>query len=481
MIKTSSISILKTFSNEEIKSFEEFLNSPFCNKNTKVQFFFDLIKVYHPKYDDPLLTKENLFIAMFGSEKYKESYIRNLFSDLNLLLEKFLQQVHILKSYTYDKLLIEEFMLRNLTELTEKRVRMFEKKINRTRLHDEDYYTNKIFIYDTMSLMKVDKTLVDNYRSEEVKSKIKLFLLTVLTSSFYLIIEEQRANIKHDFVFLKHILSYLKANLDEFKDTPLIVIYYYLWLSFLEKNDEHYYQKARSVFKENFPSLPQSDRKNIYSVMQAFCINKTDSGVPYQKELLDVLLEMLKYKVLSHSEHNVINLNLYRNIVVLCAALHEISIMKKFINDYTDFVDTASRESMKAYSQAHVYFLQGSFEKVLEISNRINFSDFLETTKENIFFKNDIRKLCLLSTYELGYLESVLSNIDAYRHFLKNNRLMREDMRRRTSNFLNLFNDLVKIRMAPDDFKLLKLKNRILASKDFMNKKWLIKKVSEIS
>ena len=80
MIKSSVISILNTFSQEEIKQFEDFLNSPFHNKNAKVIQFFNVLKEYHPGFDDEKLTKENLFKELFGNVKYKESYIRNLFS-----------------------------------------------------------------------------------------------------------------------------------------------------------------------------------------------------------------------------------------------------------------------------------------------------------------------------------------------------------------------------------------------------------------
>ena len=85
MIKNNAILILKTFSDKEVSLFEDFLSSPFHNKNTKVTQFFNILRKFHPAYTDEKLSKENLFKELFGNVKYKESYVRNLFSDLNIL------------------------------------------------------------------------------------------------------------------------------------------------------------------------------------------------------------------------------------------------------------------------------------------------------------------------------------------------------------------------------------------------------------
>jgi hypothetical protein len=129
MIKTNAILILKTFSDEEIKLFEDFLNSPFHNKNTKVIKFFNLLIRYHPDYKDEEISKENLFKELFGKSKFKESYIRNLFSDLNILAERFLQCIHVTNNLTFDKLLLEEMKSRDLVELIRKKINTFEKNL----------------------------------------------------------------------------------------------------------------------------------------------------------------------------------------------------------------------------------------------------------------------------------------------------------------------------------------------------------------
>jgi len=480
VIKSSVILILKTFSDEEIKQFEDFLNSPFHNKNTKVLRLFNTLKEYHPGYNDDKLSKENLFKELFGNLKYKESYVRNLFSDLNILAEQYLQYVHITKNYTYEKFLIEELNIRDITELMDKKIRLFEKKINLEKSKDQDYYMNRLFIYNMKAALRTDKTLTESFLPDEILNKIKILLITVMESYFHLIIEEQRVKIRHNFVFLKHTLDYLKDHLDEFKDSPLLIIFYHLWLCFFDKNDEKYFLKTKKLFKTHFSSLTKLDKQNIYSVLQAYCMNKIDKGYEsYNKELVNILLEILKFNAVSHKD-DLIHLNLYRNILLVCCKLKEINLLKKFISDYIGFIRVESRKSMSAYSFAHLNFHQNNFEKALELCNEINFNDLLVSTNENLFFKNDIKKLVLMCLYELNSTESALSHVDAYKHFLKNSKVIKEDRRRKYNNFINLVNELIKLRINFDDFKFVEFKKKVQNTKELIGGAWVMEKISEM-
>jgi hypothetical protein len=481
MIKNSVIQILKSFSDKELRMFGEFIQTTFHNKNTKVIRFFEVLKKFHPGYSGENLSKENLFRELSGNMKFKESYIRNLFSDLNILAEKFLMYNLVSKNYKCEKLFIEDLKDRDLLELAEKKVKSFEKRINLNKVKDHGYYEDQNFIYEIKSFLIVDKTLTDSFRKEQMQNTMKLFMITLMESSFYLIVEEQRVKIKHSFDFLKHILEYIKNNLSDFEDSPLLMIYFYICMCFVYGNDERYFLKAKEYFKKNFSLLTKIDKKNIYSVMQVYYLNKIDSGdASYNKEFLDFLLEMLKFNVLSHKEKDFININLYRNILILCARLNETSILKKFISKYINFVDTKSRETILAYSNSHLNFIIGNFEKALELCHEIDFSDLLITTNENLFFKNDIKTLTLKCLYELNSLESAMSYIDAYKHFLNNSRLIKEIQRKRFLNFLTCLNEMVKLKISFDEFNFLKLKKKLLNKKETIHSDWLLKKINDI-
>ena len=482
MIKYSAIQIFRSFSDKELKLFAEFIQNPFHNKNSKVIKFFKYLVKFHPAYSSEHLSKESLFNFMMGNTIYKESYIRNLFSDLNVLAEKFIKIRLTENNPAFEKLFIEELKNRDLIDITEKKVRAFEKKIKTNKVKDHSYYEDVNFIYEIKSFLIVDRALTDNFREMQLKNNMKLFLITILESIFYMIVEEQRVNVKHRYEFLEHCLIYMKDHLAEFEDSPLLMIYFHLSACFLsersEEREEHFII-AGKYFRKYFSALTKIDKKNIYSVMQVYYINKIAAGDNSgNKDFLKFLLEMLKFNVLSHREGDYININLYRNILILCTMEKEINILKKFISKYIHYVDIESRESIHAYSNSQLNFLQGKFQKALELCNNINFNNLLNSTNDNLYFKNDIKTLTLKSLYELNAFENAISFIDAYKHFLRKSKLIKEEMRNNYLLFANSVNELIRLNIKFDEYAFTKFKSKISSSK-FTNVQWVLEKLNE--
>jgi len=91
MLNTKLVQILAALSPKEFKGFEQYVNSPYFNRNKQVVELLDVIKPFHPGYDSPKFTREYVFSKLFGkSEKFNEAKLRYVLSDLTLLLEGFL-------------------------------------------------------------------------------------------------------------------------------------------------------------------------------------------------------------------------------------------------------------------------------------------------------------------------------------------------------------------------------------------------------
>lgn len=481
-MKNSAVSILSVFSKEEIKSFSLFLLSPFHNNNNKVILLFDILKKYHPDYDDPRLTSENLFREMFGKEKHRESYIRNLFSDLKILAESFLVHISIARNPVRSKLLIEEFHDRNLTGLLNKKIEEFEKKVRKSKLKDQDYFLNMLFTYDVKSFINVDMTLTDSFRKDQISSLVNFFFLSIMESFFHLSVEEQRINIKHDFTFLKYILNYIKDNEDKFSDVPLLLIYYHLWLGFMEADNEKDFLKAKEIFKLHFDTLTQIDKKNIYSIVQIYYDKKISEGdLSYYTELLNLLLEMLKHNVISHNRKNSINMNLYRNVLILCFKLNEKEKLSDFVKEYLKFVRSESRNSISAYSSAHLNFLEGNTEEALVQCHKVDFNNLLTTTNENLYFKLDVKTLMLKCLYDLNSFESALAHLQTLRQFLNNSKIIKESSKEKYIVFAKAVNELISLNFKYDEFKLVSLKKLISKYKETPGAEWLEKKIQDLS
>jgi len=71
MIKSKAIQVLKTFSEDELRLFSKFVNSPFHNNNKNLSRLFAYLKKHYPLFDNKRFTKrtlcENLSIRKDGN------------------------------------------------------------------------------------------------------------------------------------------------------------------------------------------------------------------------------------------------------------------------------------------------------------------------------------------------------------------------------------------------------------------------------
>lgn len=479
MKKSSAILILETFSKEEMKLFGEFLHSPFHNKNKKVIKLYSVLKRHYPFNEPKKISKPELFREMFKDKNYSESYIRNLLSDLNILAEIFLKVIHFDKDFESEKKLIGEFSRRNINKLLIKKLNDFENSVNIEPAKDHDYFMHKIFIYDMKGLFVSDKSLTNRYMPDAISAKIKLSLIMIMESYFQYLVEEQRIKVKHNFDYLLHTLEYLKNHVNEFSDSPLLQVYYHLWMSFLESDGEKSFSKAGKIFRTSFRAFTITDKKNIYAVMKTFCLKRIEEGFDsYERVLLNIMLEMLRKNVTSHKE-DYINLNLYRNVLLTCFKLNDLKMLNKFISDYFKNTDPECRDSILTFSDAHREFLKGNYAGSLQLASKMNFRNLFISSGESFYFKNDIKSLILKCLYELNYNENAFNHIDSYKHFLNNSLLIKESLKKKYMTFINATAAMIKLKSEYDEYKYHKIKKSVSERNDIVSKPWLLKKLNE--
>ena len=110
--------------------------------------------------------------------------------------------------------------------------------------------------------------------------------------------------------------------------------------------------------------------------------------------------------------------------------------------------------------------------------NNINLNDLLNSTNDNLYFKNDIKILTLKSLYELNAFESAISFIDTYKHFLRKSKLIKEEMRNNYLLFVSSVNELIRLKNNFDEYAFTKFKNRLISAK-FTNVQWILEKLNE--
>ena len=81
--------------------------------------------------------------------------------------------------------------------------------------------------------------------------------------------------------------------------------------------------------------------------------------------------------------------------------------------------------------------------------------------------------------YELGFYNELVSQIDSYKHFLRNNDVG-EKIRERCLPFLNHVSDLLKIKQSGDKHSAVIFKKKLNKTDYFNLKEWVDKKTDEL-
>ncbi|MEO8666084.1 MAG: hypothetical protein ABI462_11375, partial [Ignavibacteria bacterium] len=180
MLNSKVTDILKTFSDTELKLFEEYLKSPFLNKNNRIIKLFDCLKPYHPGYNNEDLSKDKLSRKLFGKKGSKETYLRNILSDLNIMAERFLSYLHYNSSNSTHTHLISELYLRGIGKHFNEKLDSFEKLIEGEKYKLANYYEDKLFLTEMKLQFDLDKKLIEKSKKAEIENKYNYFLLSIM-------------------------------------------------------------------------------------------------------------------------------------------------------------------------------------------------------------------------------------------------------------------------------------------------------------
>lgn len=158
------IQILKGFTETDIENFNNFIKSPFFNKEISLVKFYEIVISFHPSYDLKQFNRENL-ILMYSNfkdnkKRISESTLTNLFADLlNLCYEYLAQCAFQVTRFEKDLKLIAELVGRNNKKISSALIDKLVKKIS-----TGDHYIKDLFVIFNLQTLKDDFLSESNVR-----------------------------------------------------------------------------------------------------------------------------------------------------------------------------------------------------------------------------------------------------------------------------------------------------------------------------
>lgn len=481
------ISILKTFTKSDVKEFKKFVASPYFSPGRDLSKYFEVIIKYHPDFD---ISKEKFLKSYFGKPDDKDGkqskILRTLNSDFSKLLDDFIAADSMKNmNFYYNYLLIEGYTHRGLYSLG-------EKKTEEALLLEEDLdsgFIRELQLIMLKNLYSHFKNLTNkNYQMYDVvESQSEDFISMFINISSHLLnslkVNSGAYNIKRkteqlsllmNNIELDKFLENLRTDYPNYKKIKLDIIL--LCTILKNKKFEHLYMKLNEVYMDTFDTLDHRNKMNYFtSVLNYYTSNQSEKIVKLKFEFIKFGLSQ---GLFPSGEIKYVNAGTYKMFMLAGIHAGDLDWVEGYVKEYIEKINPDFKENMLLYSNAYLAHYRKEYLSSLDYIAKFKF--------ENEVFIYDMKLMQLKNYYELmkeseSYLENIQYSIDAFSHYLKDNKKVSEAYRESGREFISGMRLLIKSKLSGlsgagkknQDYELNKYIER-------SNNLWLIKKMKEL-
>jgi hypothetical protein len=472
MQQSKLILLLKSLSKKELKEFQAFTASEFFNKNETLNLLLKNISEYQGHFDSPKLERETFFKKHYPTEVFEDQKFRYIQSDLTKLLEEFLAY----NQYSKNEFGQKYFLLESLHQRNQDKYFLQEldsiKAINdKSPFRDAEYYFNQHKISELSYQFTSEKR--NRAFDTSLQEVIDNLEITYLAKGFRYYCEMiNRRNIlsvEYNLSFFDEMVKYLENASFDF--VPVIRIYRFIHKALTDPENKPNYYQLLSSLREHSKLFSQTEQRGMYVFAQNYCIKRINQGDSNAlKDIFELYQLMVDNELIF--EGNYVSQPDFKNIVTTGLRLGEVEWVNGFIEEFREKLNPEFSENAYTYSMAWIHFTKKEFDKALRMLLRVEFND--------VYYHLDSKSLLMKVYYEMNEFDAFLSLVDAFRIYLRRNKFISEFQKETYSNFIQVINKLMKLKMRNQPITLTIHKD-ICATKPAADLHWLISKSEELA
>ena len=474
--------LLRTFSDEEMERFSDFAASPYFNTNNSVLRLVKELRKCHPDFPPERVSKEKLYGKLFSGEKYNDQVMRNLSSQLLKLAKEFLS----IEKYNRDEIAkslgsLEEIKSRRLDSIFNSDYKAISSILSGQKL-DEDLFhkMHKLEDMKVFFLLSRDKQK-EVYESLAKSGNYLIYYFLIRLSDIYINMKINQDALNEDMgdefvkeffedLNFKKLIGFLESYDVEYGN--IFTLYYYRMMCMLYPDDSENFFKLKELVMKNISGLRDVEIAQLMRTLEFVATYQINRGErEFYKELFNLVNLEMRNGFGQYTQGHIITALKFRNTVLVALRLGEIDWAHNYVLERRERLNEESQE-VADLTLGMVYFEKGEFEKAIEAVSAIK--------TEYSLVKVDIKYLLIKSFYELGYDESVVSQLNSFRHLIGTHKQITDITREKGLNFINLAGALVKLKSSPEEDKLKELLEKTNSMNLTSDKTWLEKKVKDI-
>ncbi len=485
------INYLKTLSSKEFKLFEDYVNSPFFNKNQKVVDLLSILKKSFPKFDKDL-TKKDLFCALFKEKKYKKNQailpkddqrLRHIMNYLTGYLQDFLIYQKAKEKEVYQNtLLLDTVLERHLFKLYPSLLKNTHQQHQAQPYRDNLYYRRKYILEES----EFHFNLLTNNRGHEtglqsVINNLQYYYLSDQLRYYCAAINRENIlNVKYDYPMLQEILEHLKEN--DYSEIPIVRIYHNIIMLLTNYEEDVHYKEVKLLLKKHEDLFPPGELRQMYGFVLNFCSRQIKKGrTAYYQERFDIYNNGLSKKVWNAGQY--FSFNHFILMVRNALELGEINWSKKFVQGYKLQLENKYNATIPALSMAYISFYEKKFnrahEYILQMGEPQDFyyELYFRTLMIQIFFEKSSGGI------EDPYEAPIQNAMEALRFYI--NRNLSDYIKTTYSNFVKIMKRVCRTKFSsqfqqPSLKHVQKIYQDTIDMEILVERNWLLEKITEL-
>lgn len=473
MVNTKLITLLKTLSKSEISKFRDFVSSPFYNKNQTVNKLCEEVIKYHPDFDPEQCKEEHIFRKMFGKEKYNYFKLKNIISDLYQLSVSFLKLTAVEKRGIGNDIdLLNEFHERKLDNLYVQKEKQINKYLESIKVKDEFHFQTlyQMARVNTSHYKFIKSGYTFNLIQNEFDIYLQYTLIVLLRNYSKMLTHKNHGNVEFKMEMFENVMDYIKDK--NFENNPSSLIYKQIIAVelFREEKDYRILLELKDKFIDN---LSMEDIYYVLLVANSYAAYRLRLGdESFYMDRFSILKEMIDRKI--QLPGYVLFVNFINTYTAACM-VGEYDWAEEFVKKFHKGISPSEEVSNTLnYCNGFLAYRKREYEKALDYFSKTNFKLFL--------VKVMVKSYSVRIYYEKNLFEQTFSAIDAFRHYLKSEKLIADEQKSAHYEFLRHVSELTKLKEAgikiKNDANLMILRKRIkeMHSNPLGAKNWLIEK-----
>lgn len=467
----------------ENKKFQEFLASPYFNKESELCDLYFLLRYRSdspahlidrniPAGNPPVLeSREDIHAILFPGATFDDQNIRRMLSVLLKLLLQFwsientrkdplkmgLAMLPVLRAKDLEELYQYEFgKLRGTAakNASPDSISILQNHLIETEYHQ--YLEDRKERSAVVNIEPAISTLDAFYLSHKLRYLCAAHNHNaILDSKIPTGLEEE-------------LITYLEKDVSE--QQPATRLYYSIYKMLLKPSQEAHYQRVKENLAEVATGFEPQEAREVYAYAQNYCIRRINEGrSEFLEELFQLYNLLLEQSIIL--EKGIISPWDFKNIVTVALRLDAHAWTETFIDEYNPKIEMRFRENARTYNLARLAYHRKYYSRVLKLLSQVDYED--------VFYALDSRVLLLKTYFELDETEPMYSLIDSFRVYLRRNKNISDRHRQTYLNLIKFTKKLSKIRPS-EQSKLKSLKGDIEAAEQVADINWLREKIDKI-